>query len=1814
MKPEINQTNSDSFRENILYSSIFNPCLCNIAFRAKGENEMKNTTKTSKLIKNKPLQLFAISNNLQRHIFVFTVLIGLIFGLISQTVFAQYEPPANVRRGIANGASFSTSDIETINLTNGNLMLNIPLAGLPKGRGDISQSLNLRYNSKLMETWINDLMDITNQVTPQRHLLPSDEAGWHYVNSSSYLLDITNRPEAESNLCSAEDVWKRDYTWKVEMIMPDGNKVLFRPTGYTDYYVDNHFRVSPNGYQTTTSLTNETSYDWITQTYSTTINCSNTVTNQVTTQPMTYYSIDGSYLKLVIDHDSNPQNQDGRFNPWTLYFPDGRKITGGTNVSTKHYDRNGNFVEGLTDNFGRSIQKLQGANADEDIIRVKGVDGEDIDVKVRWKYVHVRKTYQTEAVTSDNTRGNHSVQNHVGEYRVIDEIELPPQTGGQKYIFGYNGNSAVVPAGQESIGWGELNSITLPSGAIVTYEYDYNILPGATPRLKDVLGHSIKKKTLSYNLEYDGVMTPTSEVWQYDIGRGGATVISPDGSSSAQSHGDTSYNHLYNGLVFAVENTNGTKVEKLWDFNWSPWSNGVQTNPFVKAEFSSIKDSSGNYALTVIKEFSHDKNGNVTQVKEYDFVPYGSVPRDSGGRPTGVPGGVSPARMSNTDYYNPTPDSSDTSNSPNAYWNLNSPNIKGLAASTETLNGSGQVFSRSEMVFDNPSTTGNLIESKTWDSSKGAYSNPLNAGNSVSTSTQYNQYGMPVLTTDIKGVQTQITYEQVGSVTDLYPTMVKTAFGLPEQRTATTNYDFQTGLVTSTTDVDFGLTNETIYDPIGRPLISKAAINTPHEIWTQTEYNDTLRRVIVKSDLFAKGDGKKVGIQHFDQLGRVRLSRTLEDATAQNPYNEADGVKVQTRYRYDNGANPANSNGTFSLTSNPYRTGNETEMGWTVAYTDKTGKTSTVKTYGGGSLPAPWGSNSNLTGITSSQIEANVTIGTDQAGKQGRSITNGLGQLVRVDEPDDNGNLGSISNPTQPTFYNYNTLGQMVKVEQGVQSRYFLYDNLGRLLRVRQPEQDVNANLNLADPITGNSQWTAAFTYDISGNLLTATDAKNVTITNTYDILNRMLTRSYSDGTPTATYSYDNSSVPYSKGKLTQVTNSVSTSQVLAFDNLGRVLASRQITDGTNYDSSYLYNLSGALVEETYPSGRKVKNSFEVDGDLSKIETQQANNAWEMRANNFAYNPSGAISQIQIGNGLWETANFNNRLQVTQLGLGTSMSDTSIWKLNYEFGELDANGNVNQSKNNGNIAKQTVTSPAGTFTQSFRYDSLERLKEAKETSGGNQTWIQNFSYDRYGNRVGFNQTINGQTSNGTPSVDVSTNRFTTGQGYVYDFAGNVVQDPQNRQFIFNGDNKQVQVKDANQNVIGTYFYDADGKRIKKVTNSENTTFVYSGGKLVAEYSVTNSTPTTPTTQYTATDMLGSPRVITNQSAQVVSRRDFMPFGEDLSRPNYGTDNLRQKFTGYEKDNETGLDFAEARYYNNSVGRFTAVDPLLASGKSANPQTFNRYIYSLNSPLKLSDPSGMQAGDVVAWIHQTAYNVSWAYNRQTGGVDRKVVENYNWQSDPKLAGLRNSENISRSTPIPIAVGGTVYNGFASTVNAINYGANYVDGYHFTGKPTNTFGYLPYYQPSSQQEGNIAEFTTNTINATSIMFGGANLSGAFKPTPSFKFSPSSVEMMHPTELKFTEPFNRGVWSKHASDAAANGLKTPIEYVTIGCENFVVCGNNRLGWAYKFKFEQVPVKKVELPHLDFKTEFDVIESFIPNHVQFRSPVYKKYELKDQ
>jgi RHS repeat-associated protein len=117
--------------------------------------------------------------------------------------------------------------------------------------------------------------------------------------------------------------------------------------------------------------------------------------------------------------------------------------------------------------------------------------------------------------------------------------------------------------------------------------------------------------------------------------------------------------------------------------------------------------------------------------------------------------------------------------------------------------------------------------------------------------------------------------------------------------------------------------------------------------------------------------------------------------------------------------------------------------------------------------------------------------------------------------------------------------------------------------------------------------------------------------------------------------------------------------------------------------------------------------------------------------------------------------------------------------------------------------------------------------------------------------------------------------------------------------------------------------------------------------------------TTQIIEYYTTDALGSVRAVTKKvdgTWQVVSRHDFMPFGEEVAPPPPPSD--KRLFTGKERDSETGLDYFEARYLRASVGRFTTVDPAMTFKENlADPRRWNRYGYVRNNPLRYTDPNG-----------------------------------------------------------------------------------------------------------------------------------------------------------------------------------------------------------------------------------------------------------------
>jgi RHS repeat-associated protein len=100
----------------------------------------------------------------------------------------------------------------------------------------------------------------------------------------------------------------------------------------------------------------------------------------------------------------------------------------------------------------------------------------------------------------------------------------------------------------------------------------------------------------------------------------------------------------------------------------------------------------------------------------------------------------------------------------------------------------------------------------------------------------------------------------------------------------------------------------------------------------------------------------------------------------------------------------------------------------------------------------------------------------------------------------------------------------------------------------------------------------------------------------------------------------------------------------------------------------------------------------------------------------------------------------------------------------------------------------------------------------------------------------------------------------------------------------------------------------------------------------------------------------------------MTRHDYLPFGEELSTPTSGRstgqgyssgDGVRQQFTQKERDMETGLDYFGARYHSSAQGRFTGGDPANAGADESDPQSWNGYGYTRNSPLVYSDPDGRE---------------------------------------------------------------------------------------------------------------------------------------------------------------------------------------------------------------------------------------------------------------
>jgi len=333
-------------------------------------------------------------------------------------------------------------------------------------------------------------------------------------------------------------------------------------------------------------------------------------------------------------------------------------------------------------------------------------------------------------------------------------------------------------------------------------------------------------------------------------------------------------------------------------------------------------------------------------------------------------------------------------------------------------------------------------------------------------------------------------------------------------------------------------------------------------------------------------------------------------------------------------------------------------------------------------------------------------------------------------------------------------------------------------------------------------------------------------------------------------------------------------------------------------------------------------------------------------------------------------------------------------------------------------------------------------------------------------------------------------------------------------------------------------------------------------------------------QWLVQDHLGSTRIVVDRSGSLggVRRHDFAPFGEELfagvgirsASIGYSDDSVREKFTGYEHDGETDLDFAQARYYSAKQGRFTSPDTLLSSADTFDPQSWNRYIYVGNRPTVVTDPDGLK------WYYNQGKRIyQWFQPWENPGEGWVVV----------ATGHIYDSIYGEVILLPNGDWDYVKNRLPKQRESV-FRDNELSPY-FLG----LFGaYLTAYGAAAAAEGTFAGFLRQLLIGE---LTGQAVDGMVDVAPE-THQPASApepERLKLGELTPTEEVSsKSKLKKLIPDIAENGIKEPIKYVEHGGVKYIVDGHHRYAAAWHLKIREVPAQRVSLPYLGYKSAHDL------------------------
>jgi RHS repeat-associated protein len=574
-------------------------------------------------------------------------------------------------------------------------------------------------------------------------------------------------------------------------------------------------------------------------------------------------------------------------------------------------------------------------------------------------------------------------------------------------------------------------------------------------------------------------------------------------------------------------------------------------------------------------------------------------------------------------------------------------------------------------------------------------------------------------------------------------------------------------------------------------------------------------------------------------------------------------------------------------------------------------------------------------------------------------------------------------------LFGYDPLGRLSSVSQGGLSSTFGYDNAFRLTTVTDPEQrSVTYGYDNADrvsSVTLPSGRVYSFGYDNTGNRTSITMPSGAVHTLGYNKIH--LDNSYTppgNAPYQASYNlardwvrtllpsgraldgaYDNG------GRMTGTLYPEGTVTVTYGDNTARPSSlSLKATDNVTQSVSFTWD--GPLVTRANYGGVSAgEYRYSYDNDF-RVKSFALDNAWTSlsRDNDGLLTKYGRYDFARTGPGGAPATLSDNTLSVSygydSFGRLSSRTHTVAGMQAYQL--------TLGYDNAGRIATRTETIGSTPSVRNFRYDMDGQLFQV--LAEDNVTVLEEYGYDNNANRTRVYSQARGVDLQ--PEAGVSydgQDRMVQQGGVVYGFgADGYLTQRGTDLFTYSARGELLSATAGGQTV--NYRYDAMARRVSRTDGSGTTKYLYGNPGNPFQLTASRSSDNTLTTYsydtagnlfaleragsryYVATDQLGTPKVVTDNTGAVVKQVEYDAWGVKLS-DSAPTFDLPVGFAGGIPEATTGLVRFGFRDYEPGTGRWVAKDPILFRGG------INLFLYSNNNPVVYKDPSGLAT--VYVWL-------------------------------------------------------------------------------------------------------------------------------------------------------------------------------------------------------------------------------------------------------